>query len=441
MLLIGNGRLITRDSENPYIEDGCAAVDGSLILETGTTAEMRAKYRGAEFLDAKGGLVMPGFINAHMHFYSEFSRGMAVPGAPAQDFSEVLERLWWKLDKALTLEDVYYSAMCGLVEAIKSGCTTIIDHHASPRAVTGSLSEIARAAMGAGVRSSLCYEVSDRDGADIANEGIRENAEFIKWAKAQNSAMISGKFGLHASFTLSGATLEKCREAADPDAGFHVHVAEGAVDEDDCVKRYGKRIVSRFHDYGLTGKNSIFVHCIHIDGEEEERLRDTETAVVHNPESNMGNAVGAAKVTELMKRGILLGLGTDGYVSDMLQSWRIGNALCKHSCGHPNVGWAELPAMLFDNNAAIAERCFPVKIGKIKPGFAADVIVLDYLPPTEMDGSNVNGQLLFGASGRNVVATIANGKVLMKDRRLTTLDRDEIFAKARACAARVWKRL
>lgn len=441
MLLLGNGRLITRDNDNLFIENGCVAMDGAVITSVGPTAEILAKYPCAEFLDAKGGLIMPGLINAHMHFYSEFSRGMAVPGAPAQHFGEVLERLWWKLDKALSLEACYYSAMCGIVEAIKCGCTTIIDHHASPHAVTGSLAEIAKATMGAGIRASLCYEVSDRDGAEIAEEGIRENTEFIKWAKAQNNPLISGKFGLHASFTLSDATLEKCREQVDTDAGCHVHVAEGAVDEEMCVKEHGKRIVERFHDFGLTGENSIFVHCIHIDDTEKQIIKDTGTAVVHNPESNMGNAVGAANVVDLMKRDITLGLGTDGYVSDMLQSWRLGNALCKHSSKHPNVGWSELPAMLFKNNAAIAERCFPVKLGKLKAGFAADAIVLDYLPPTKLDGTNANGHLLFGASGRNVVATVANGRILMKDRKLTTLDRDEIFAKARECAEKVWKLL
>lgn len=442
MLLVGNGALITRDPSNPYIADGAVAIDGTSIRETGTTAALRGKYPDAEFVDAKHGLIMPGFINAHMHFYSTFSRGMSVPGEPSQNFSEVLERLWWRLDKTLTLEDTYYSALTALVECIKCGTTTVIDHHASAGAVTGSLFEIAKAAGEAGIRSSLCYEVSDRDGEKIADEGIEENINFINWADKENDPMISGKFGLHAAFTLSDKTLEKCRGAMEgKHAGYHVHVAEGPADEIDSAQKYGKSIVERFRDFGITCKKTIMVHCIHVDENERKIIKETETSVVHNPESNMGNAVGAANVRAMMREGIQLGLGTDGYVSDMLQSYRMGNALCKHASAHPNVGWGELPAMLFENNAAIAEKCFPVKLGKIKEGYAADVIIMDYAAPSPLSGDNINGHLLFGLSGRSVVTTIANGKVLMRDRRLAGLDRGAIFAKSRELAEKVWKRL
>jgi putative selenium metabolism protein SsnA len=332
--------------------------------------------------------------------------------------------------------------MTALIDCIKCGCTTVIDHHASPNAVTGSLFEIAKAARETGIRCSLCYEVSDRDGERIAYEGIRENISFIDWAEKQNDPMISGKFGLHASFTLSDATLKKCREAmGGRRAGYHVHVAEGPADEADSVEKHGKRIVERFRDFGITGKNSIFVHCVHTDETERGIIKETDTAVVHNPESNMGNAVGAADVLGMAKDGILIGLGTDGYVCDMIQSYRMGNALCKHASKDPRAGWQEIPAMLFDNNARIAGRCFPVGIGRIKEGCAADVIIMDYIPPSPLTAANVNGHLLFGSSGRNVVTTIANGKVLMKDRKLTDLDRERIFAKARECALEVWKRL
>ncbi|MDO5115604.1 MAG: putative aminohydrolase SsnA [Synergistaceae bacterium] len=442
MLLVGNGALITRDPEMPFIADGCAAINGSSINQVGPTKVLREKYPAAKFIDAKGGLIMPGFINSHMHIYSVFSRGMNVPGEPAEDFSSVLEKLWWRLDKALTLRDVYYSAMTAMIEAIKCGCTTMIDHHASPFAVSGSLRELARGAKDTGLRLSACYEVSDRDGQKIAYEGIRENVSFIDWAEQENDPMISGKFGLHASFTLSDQTLEKCREAMEGRGnGFHVHVAESAADEAQCVEKHGARVVRRFHDFGLTGKNSVFVHCIHIDDEERELLKETDTAVVHNPESNMGNAVGAANVAGLAAAGVTLGLGTDGYLCDMLQSYKMGNALCKHAAHHPNKGWGELPAMLFENNAEIAERAFPVKLGRLKAGYAADLIVLDYLPPTELNEKNINGHLLFGASARSVITTIAGGKVLMRDRKLVELDAEEIFAKARECASELWKRL
>ncbi len=442
MLLIGNGRVVTRDARNAFYADGCVVVDGARIAEVGETTEMRAKYSGARFVDARGGLVMPGFVNAHMHYYSAFSRGFPGKGVPAQNFNEVLERLWWKLDKALTLEDTYYSAMTCMIDCIKNGTTTVLDHHASPCAIPGSLFRIADAARETGIRSCLCYEVSDRDGAAAMREGIAENVAFIRHARAEGSDLLAGTFGLHASITLSDETLAACAEAmGDLDAGYHVHVAEGPADEEDSLRRYGKRIAERFRAFGITGPRSIAVHCIHIDDAEKEILRESGTAVVHNPESNMGNAVGCSPVLDLYARGILLGLGSDGYVSDMLQSYKMANALQKHHNRHPNVAWAEIPAMLFENNPTIAERYFDVPIGRLAPGYSADVIVSDYLPPTELDENNVNGHLLFGASGRSVTTTVARGNVLMENRKLTNIDEGEVFAKARAHAKEVWARI
>lgn len=442
MLLIGNGMTVTRDAENPFLADGCVAIDGKLIQEVGPTAELRQKYRGAQFADACGGVIMPGFINAHMHYYSAFSRGFGGKGdvPPAENFAEVLERLWWRLDKALMLEGTYYSALVCMIDCIENGTTTVLDHHASPCAVRGSLFKIADAARETGVRSCLCYEVSDRDGEKIMREGIEENVDFIRYAETDGD-LLAGTFGLHASMTLSNETLEACAAASSGlNAGYHVHVAEGPGDEADSEEKYGRRILERFKAFGLTGGRSIAVHCIHVNEDEKDILRETGTAVVHNPESNMGNAVGCSPVLDMFGRGILLGLGTDGYVSDMVQSFKMANALHKHAAVHPNAAWGEIPAMLFENNAAIAGRYFRAPVGRLAPGYSADVIVSDYVPPTPLSDKNINGHLLFGTNGRSVKTTVIRGKVLMLDRRLIDLDKEEIFAKARECARGVWER-
>lgn len=440
MLLIGNGMLVTRDPENPWFPDGCVAVEDRLIVSVGPTAELRTQYPEARFLDARGGLIMPGFINAHMHHYSAFSRGMFTKDAPAQNFMEVLERLWWRLDKALSLEDCYYSGLICMIDCIKNGTTTVLDHHASPHAVRGSLFELARAARETGIRNCLCYEVSDRDGPEILREGIEENMEFIR-AAAKEDDLLAGTFGLHASITLSNESLAACREAmGDADAGFHVHVAEGPTDETDSEAKYGKRILERFRDFGLLGEKSIAVHCIHVNEREMDILKETGTAVIHNPESNMGNAVGTSPVLEFCRRGLLTGLGTDGYVSDMLQSYKMANALQKHANGHPNVAWGEIPQMLFENNARIAERYFGVPLGRLSPGYSADVVVSDYAPPTPLSDVNINGHLLFGTSGRSVVTTVARGKVLMENRVLQGIDEKAVAAKARELAVKTWER-
>jgi putative selenium metabolism protein SsnA len=441
MLLVGNGRLITHDDRLPLIEDGCVAIENGLLAHVGATAELRQSYPAAEFLDAQGRVIMPGLINTHMHLYSTFARGMALKDPPPGNFQQILDRLWWRLDKVLTLEDVYYSAMVPLIDCIKNGTTTIFDHHSSPGAVSGSLFRIAEATHEAGVRSCLAYEVSDRDGADVAESSIEENRAFLKNCQESSSKMLKGMFGLHASFTVGDKTLARSRDVAEEfNAGFHVHTAEGPEDLAQCQRVHGKRVVQRFHDSGVLGNKTIAVHCVHVDEDEIELLASSGTNVVHNPESNMGNAVGCAPVLEMLRRGVCVGLGTDGYTSDMFESLKVANLLHKHESRNPSVGWAEPPAMLFEKNAAIASECFGRTVGKLIPGACADVIVVDYDPPTPLCASNFRSHILFGMSGRSVVTTIVGGRVLMQDRKLKTIDEEAVMSKARVSAAKLWQR-
>lgn len=441
MLLIGNGKVITRDNTRAIIDNGCIAVEGNKITEIGTTEELKGKYNKARFIDAKGKLVMPGFINTHMHYYSTFARGMANDSPPAKNFVDILTGLWWRLDKVLTLEDVYYSAIVPMIDQIKNGVTTVFDHHASPYAVKGSLFKIAEAAEKIGIRSNLCYETSDRDGEKIADEGIAENAEFIKYCNSKNDDMLRGMFGLHASMTISDKTLQKCLDAVQSlNAGFHVHTAEGIEDVEDSKKKYGKGIVERWYEAGVLSNKTIAVHCVHIAEKEMDLLKEKDAIVVHNPESNMGNAVGASQILEMYKRGILLGLGTDGYTADMMESYKVANLIHKHVKGDSTVAWGEIPDMFFNNNRKITERFINGKVGIIQEGALADIIIVDYNPPTPINENNINSHLLFGINGRHVDTTIINGKVVMEDRKLVNIDEERIMTRSRELAAKVWQR-
>lgn len=440
MLLVGNGRLITSNDVQPYLADGCLAINDNLIVETGRTVELRQKYAAGEFLDAGGKIIMPGMVNTHMHLYSAFARGMALKDPPPAIFTQILEQLWWRLDKVLTLEEIYYSALISLIDCVKNGTTTVFDHHASPGAVRDSLFTIARAAKKVGVRGCLCYEVSDRGGVAVMAQGVAENTEFLKYARQAENDMVKGMFGLHASLTLSDRTLAKCGEAnAGSGAGFHIHAAEGIEDLQDCLQRYGQSVVQRLENHGVLGPQTIAAHCVHINQDDISLLRHTETKVVHNPESNMGNAVGCAPVLELCKQGVYPGLGTDGYTSDMFESLKVANILHKHSLGNPSA-WGEAPTMLFANNAAICRQYFTRPLGRLVPGGYADVIIVDYNPPTPMNENNINGHILFGMSGRAVDTTIINGRVVMRDRCLAGIDEQEICAKARELARKVWEK-
>ena len=442
MILIGNGRVFTRDENNPYIENGAVLIDGKVIKEIGKTDELKAKYPDAQYKDAKGRLVMPGFINPHMHYYSTFARGMFLDNPPATMFSDILKGLWWRLDRALTLEDVYYSAAMPMIEQIKSGVTTVIDHHASAYAVEGSLFKIADAAREFGIRSNLCYETSDRDGEAIAKAGIKENADFIKYCNEQKDDMIKGLFGFHASMTVSDKTLdESLTAAANVNGGFHVHCAEGIEDVADSLAKYNQRVIERWYKRGVLNEKSIAVHCIHLSSDEIDMLKESNVAVVHNPESNMGNAVGIAPILEMMKRGVLVGLGTDGYTADMTESYKVANIIHKHVNKLPSVGWTEPPQMLFDNNRKIVNRFIDGTTGILKEGAYADIIIVDYKGPTPVNETNLNSHILFGVTGRNVDTTIINGRVVMDERKLVDIDEDRVAAKSVELAQKLWNRI
>ena len=441
-MILKNGRVITQDKDRPYIEDGAVVIEGNKIIAVDTTENILAKYKEEDIIDVDGKVIMPGFINTHHHIYSAFARGMASSGKPNENFLEILENLWWKIDKKLSLEDLKYSAYTTYIDCIKKGVTTVFDHNASPFAVTGSLDSIADAAKDLGLRTCLCYEVSDRDGEKIAQEGIDENINFIKKYNTDEQNMIKGMFGLHASFTLSDETLRKCdEELKGLNAGYHVHVAEGIDDLEQCLEKYGKRVVERLRDMDILGDKTIAVHCIHVTDDELNILRDTNTMVVHNPESNMGNAVGCQPFLELHQKGITIGLGTDGYTSDMTESMKVANIIHKHVKQNPSVAWGEVPVSMFENNRKIAQKYFSGDLGILRAGALADVIVVDYDPLTPMNENNINSHILFGFTVKEVVTTIIDGKVIMQDRKLVGINEKEIFKTSREVAKKLWDRM
>lgn len=430
-MLLGNGSAITRDAQNPFLPDGCVAMENGLIVEVGPTTALKQKYPDAQFVDAHGGVIMPGLINAHNHIYSAFARGLSIKNAPTRNFLEILDNLWWTIDRHLLLEDTRLSAEATFIDCIENGVTAIFDHHASYAQIEGSLFAIGDAARKYGVRACLCYEVSDRDGVDKMRAAVQENLDFISYANARQDDALKGMMGLHAPFTLSDETLDYIAARTPAGTGYHVHVAEGIDDVHLSLKEHGKRPAFRLHDFGMLGEQSICGHCTHINQAEIELLAATRTAVAHNPESNMGNAIGCPPVLRMLESGVTVGLGTDGYTNDMLESYKVGNLLHKHSLCDPTVAWTEIPHMLFENNPALAGRFFERPMGVLKPGAHADVIVCDYIPLTPMHENNLNSHVMFGMNGRSVITTIIGGKIKMQDRQLVGVDKQAVLARCR----------
>jgi putative selenium metabolism protein SsnA len=443
-MIITNGKIITWGDSNEILEDHAVLIQGDRIAEVAPQETLVSQHPEVEKLDAKGQYVMPGNICAHTHFYGAYARGLAIPGLAPKDFPEILDKLWWPLDKALTRDEVRASALVNLVDAIKHGTTTLIDHHASPNAIPGSLETIGETIDQSGLRAVLCYEVTDRDGPEKARQGITENVYFLERTRDEGFAngRVAATFGLHASMTLSDTTLAGCREAVPEGVGFHVHAAEHEADEYDSLATSGMRVIDRLKKHQILGPNTIVAHAIHIDAREVALLAESKTWVTHQPRSNMNNGVGVAEVESLLRAGVRVCIGTDGFQHAMWDEWKTAYLLHKVWHRDPRrMGGYEIIQMAVTNNAALAGIFFPkAPLATIAAGAYADLILVDYRPFTPLTPGNLPWHILFGFNESMVTTTIASGRVLMRDRALLTLDEEAIFAQAMELAPEVWDR-
>lgn len=442
-MLIINGKLITWGEENRIIGDGWGLLirDG-VIEKIAPEKDLILAYPDEEKLDADGQFVMPGNICAHTHFYGAFSRGLGIPGDAPKSFTQILDKLWWNLDKALDEEGIRYSALVCLVDAIKHGTTTLIDHHASPNAIANSLDIIADAVIQSGLRASLCYEVTDRDGEDKTEAGIQENLRFIRRIQERNLSdrNLRAHFGLHASLTLSDETLERVAEVCPEGIGFHIHAAEGQADQDDSLQKSGKRVIHRLDHFGILRPESILAHGVHLDEDEIKKLAERRSWLTHQPRSNMNNAVGVAPIEKMINAGVKVGMGNDGFSNTMWQEWKAAYLLHKSENRDPQrMGGYTVKEIAVENNAALVSSLFDgLAIGEISEGAAADLILVDYHPFTPMYADNLPWHILFGFQESMVTGTIVAGKPLMYRRKLLTLNEEEIALKAMTISKATW---
>ena len=442
MLLLTNGLVITFNAKNQVIDHGAIAIDGSIIQEIGATPVLEKKYPTAKKYNAHGKLILPGMINPHTHLYSAFACGMPISGTTAS-FSQILKRIWWKLDRALTVDDIYYSALVTGIQAIKSGTTTIFDHHSSPAAIPNSLDSIAQAILKLGLRACLCYEVSDRDGKRTAQQGIQENVRWIEKVGVDFHPLLSATFGLHASFTLTETTLKQAAALGNRlHSGFHIHLAEDAIDQTFTKKKYRKSVVYRLADLGILGKKTIAAHGIHISKSEMDILKQTETIIIHNPGSNMNNAVGIAPVPDLLKKDILVGLGTDGLGNDMFTELRFASLAHKFANCDPRVFPPDTVIQLaVKNNRKIASRFFPNPLGMLTPGSAADIIIVNQHTATKLSTRNINSQLVYGILPTRIDTVFIQGNKVLENGKMLTVNEPAIYQQAQKLASRLWNRL
>jgi len=419
------------DGRSRVLSHTSLAIENGRIIGVIPTSEAEASHPNADRIDGQGKLAIPGLVNAHTHLYSSLARGMSVTPFAPTTFTQILEQLWWKLDKALEPETVRISALVGAMEAARCGVTTLIDHHASPNAIPESLTALQETVVEElGLRGAFCYELSDRDGAERRDQGIAEN---LRHLSRPSSDKVAAQFGIHASFTVSDETLAMVADAIPEDAGIHIHLAEGPEDEVQCMAKHGMRIANRLDKFGLLRPKSILAHCLHTDETEKDLIAERGAIVVHNPRSNMNNGVGTFDLTGFLDRGITTGLGTDGLGANMLAELFTAGILQKHAHGAPLAGsFDALYALLFTNNPAIASRLLGIELGQLTAGAPADFVLIDYEPPTPLEAGNALGHLLFGTAvhSMRVTDSFVAGRPILRDSQFVDLDEDAIYAHA-----------
>ncbi len=402
-------------------------VRGDLRLGAGPDGDRELTSDGPApddtLIEAHGALALEGLTNAHHHIYSALARGMPAPSRTPRDFAEILELVWWRLDRCLDLDMIRASALAAAVDSLRCGVTRIIDHHASPNAVTGSLETIAGAFDEVGLAHVLCYELSDRDGQKPVTAGLAEHASYLASGRP-------GLVGLHASFTVGDELLAAAVDLArEHGVGIHMHVAEDEIDQRRSQAYHGKRVVRRLADAGVLDlPGTILVHGLHLDDDERGLIRRSPAWLAHNPESNLNNAVGRYSWESCDPARVLI--GTDGLHGDVLRSARAAYLVGQEDGLAPQTAWN-----LLWNNQRYLEAHHPTAARR------NDLVLLDYTPPTPLDAANLAAHACFGLDSRHVRTVIAAGKVVVDGGSLTCIDEAATMQFCREQARRLWDAL
>jgi len=402
--------------------------EADILVQEGNNGKIKLYYPGeadeseVKILDCSGKFVTKAFANGHHHVYSALARGMPAPPKPPQNFYEILQYIWWRLDKVLDLEMIEASALFTAMECAKNGVTFVIDHHASPFAVKGSLETIAKAFEKVRVSHLLCYEISDRDGEKVTKAGLEETDSYLKNHQ--------GLVGLHASFTIGDKTLKSAVDLAEKhNSGIHIHVAEDKIDQQDSIEKYGYRVVNRLQRFGVTElPKSILVHCIHLNDEERNILKNAESWIAVNTESNLNNNVGQFSSARL---GDNIMLGTDGMHSDMLRAAKVTYFNCLRID-------KATPDKLYERFRNIHNYTYQ---NGINGDGENNLVVLDYPTPTDFNTKNFIGHFVYGLESKHVQHVISNGELIVKDSIIQKVDESDVLKFAMEQANRLWKKL
>jgi putative selenium metabolism protein SsnA len=436
-VLIQGGLIVTCDEKGTVIPNGFVRIDGAKIAEVGSGYPTDSSE---QTIDASKCVVIPGLVTAHTHLYGILLRGANLNIEPPIDFTQILQRVWWPVDEALTLEDANASALSASADMLRNGSTFFADTYSGPNSIEGSLDTIAEATRKVGIRAMLAFEMTERNEAGEANRGLKENIRFVK--KCKKDPLTSAMMSVHASFTVSDEIVTKAVETARTlDMPITVHTSEGLVDLYHNLEKYGERTVERLDRVGLLGPRTVLAHCVHVDDHELDLIAASGSSVAHNPMSNMLNAVGTAPVPKMLERGIPVGLGNDGWIYDPFENMRCALTVHRLATGNPSIIGAEEILRMATLDGA---TCYGLEheIGSIEPGKLADIVLLDTTRvPTPLTSDSVVGHLVNTFGGRDVKSVFVHGEKVVDDSRLVKISDEEVSKISSESAKRLWSKL
>jgi len=439
-LLIKNGLIVTMDKDRRILKDGSLAVENGRITAVGRGIKVKGKPE--DVIDAKGKIVMPGLICSHTHLYGTLLRGAPLKIDAPTDFLQILQRVWWPMDELMTRDDAYASALIACLKFIKTGTTLFADTYSGPNSITGVLDRIADAVDKSGIRGIIAFEATERRTHAEGAKGVRENERFIKKVKKEKMRRVRGMFSIHASFTVSDELIRYVRDIASQyKAPITIHTSEGLIDTLHNCERYGKRTVERLHDVGLLSSDVVLAHCVNVNDDELEIIKSTGAKVAHNPMSNMLNAVGAAAVPKMLKMGIPVGLGNDGYIFDGFENIRVAFLLHKVALHDPRV-ISPMEALEMATIRGAELYGMENEVGSLEPGKLADVIIINpSTAPTPLTHESVAGHLVNTVDGDDVETVIVGGNIVMRNRKVLTMEECEVTKISRRAAEKLWMKL
>jgi len=436
-ILIQNGLIVSGDENGKIYADGYIRIEDNKIKDIGSG---RPKGSADIEVDASGCVVIPGLITAHTHLYGILLRGASLNIRPPTDFAQVLQRVWWPVDEALSVDDAYASALSASADMLRNGSTLYADTYSGPNSIEGSLSAIAKGTKEVGIRGIIAFEMTERNNPEEAERGLQEGIRFVNSVKTDS--LVSGMMSIHASFTVGDEIVRKAvEEAKKLDIPITVHTSEGLVDLYHNLEHSGERTVERLDRLGALGPKTVLAHCVHVNGTEMDLIAKSKSSVAHNPMSNMLNAVGVAPVPAMLERGITVGLGNDGWIYDPFENMRCALTIHRLASGNPS---AIGPEQVFKMATLDGARCYGLEkqLGSLERGKLADIVILDGTTvPTPLTEDSVIGHLLNTFNGKDVRDVFVNGVHSVENGRLKLISDENVANISRKSADGLWKRL